>query len=307
MADQAEKLRDLARQVRLSTGRGKAPARARGSHRQGRARVIAVSSGKGGVGKTNLSINLALSLCKAGKKVLLFDADLGLANADVLLGMSSRHNLSHFFQGERSLEEITATGPLGLKVIASGSGISQMADLNGQDRERLLGHLSGIEDHVDMVIVDTGAGISKNVMAFAMAADECLVVTTPEPTARLDAYGLLKVLSQEGYDGTSRLVVNMAENEAEGAEIGGLMETLARRYLKIRLEYLGYVPRDKAVRKAVGIQQPFALSFPDSQAAKAVQGLATRLLEAVPADGNGGIQGFLERLGGMLKGKRGAV
>jgi flagellar biosynthesis protein FlhG len=321
VADQADKLRALASQVRqagagaatlaggrTSNGLKKALAQAapkplKNPFGRARARVITVSSGKGGVGKTNLSVNLALSLRKLGKEVILFDADLGLANADILLGMSTRHNLQHFFQGKKSLQEIMSEGPLGLKVIASGNGIAQMANLNGQDRERMLSHFSLIEEKADVIVVDTGAGISKNVLSFAMAADECLIVTTPEPTARLDAYGLIKVLNQEGFEGVTRLVVNMTEDSNEGQEVGKLMETLATRFLHARVEYLGCVPRDKNVLKAVRMQEPFILAFPDCAASKAVSNLASRLVELPepPQGVGGGFRAFFERVGSMIK------
>ena len=316
MADQADKLRALASQVRqsgshsgagLSAGLKKtlaqsAPKSLKNPFASKRARVITVSSGKGGVGKTNLSVNLALSLCRLGKEVVLFDADLGLANADILLGMSTRHNLQHFFQGKKSLQEIMADGPLGLKVIASGNGIAQMANLNGQDRERMLSHFSLIEEKADVIVVDTGAGISKNVLSFALAADECLIVTTPEPTARLDAYGLIKVLNQEGFKGVTRLVVNMTEDPAEGLEVGKLMETLATRFLNAHLEYMGCVPRDRNVLKAVKMQEPFVLAFPDCAASKAMSGLASRLME-LPDSGHssGGFRAFFDRMGSLLR------
>jgi flagellar biosynthesis protein FlhG len=301
VADQADKLRDLASQVKAGAQPHAQKAEALFSQR--RARVIAVSSGKGGVGKTNLSINLALSLRKLGKEVLLFDADLGLANVDILLGMSPRFNLQHFMQGQKSLQEVISEGPLGLKVIASGNGVSQLANLGPQERERMFSHFSLIEECADVVIVDTGAGISQSVISFAMAADECLVVTTPEPTARLDAYGLIKTLNHEGYNGATRLVVNMAENEAEGKEMGELMAGLAKRFLNFHVEYLGFVPRDKHVLKAVSRQTPFSLLFPESPASLAVGQLAAKIhgTEAALRPGPAGFTGFLERLSSVLR------
>ncbi len=305
MADQADKLRDLASQARNAPKKAspaQAPAPLPGTYqpqlaRVARARVITVSSGKGGVGKTNLSVNLSLALRRLGKEVLLFDADLGLANADVLLGMSPRYNLMHFFQGQKSLKECMSEGPLGLKVIGAGNGIAQMADLGAQERERLLSHFSLLEEGTDFIVVDTGAGISRNVVSFAQAADECLVVTTPEPTARLDAYGLIKVLNQDGYQGAVRLVVNMAESEQEGNEAGRLMETLAKRFLGAHVEYFGFVPIDRSVRKAVSRQEAFTIAYPDSQASKAVAGLAARLCDRSHHAAPGGLKGFLEKLG----------
>ena len=282
----------------------KAAADARSFQAPPRARVIAVASGKGGVGKTNMAVNLSLSLCRLGRQVILFDADLGMANADLLLGIQPRYNLTHFFQGGRSLAEIMCEGPEGLKLIPSGSGIAQLADLGPQERERVLSHFALIEDQADYLIVDTGAGISRNVVGFAQAAEEVLVVTTPEPTARLDAYGLIKVLAQEGYQGSIRVIVNMAESAAEGQEVGKLMETLAGRFLNIHVEMLGVVPRDRDVQRAVRAQKPFTTEHPDSPASKAVMAMATAISHinlAGPAPR--GLRGFLERLGGILRPK----
>jgi flagellar biosynthesis protein FlhG len=308
VADQADKLRMLAAEMRNRPTAPKAPSGApQGLNDPAygappRARIIAISSGKGGVGKSNLSINLALALCKLGRQVILFDADLGLANADVLLGLQPRYNLTHFFQGARSLQEIMVEGPLGLKVIPSGSGISQLADLGAQDRERVLSHFALIEDQADFLLVDTGAGISRNVTSFARAADEVIVVTTPEPTARLDAYGLIKVLAAEGYAGRMQVVVNMAESSAEGEEVGRLMETLASRFLNAPVEMLGSIPRDRAVQKSVRAQKPFLLEYPDSPAARSVLAIAGKLSQVnLALDKQTGMQAFLERLSGLLK------
>lgn len=308
MADQADKLRMLAAEMRNRPA-PKAPKLAPKGVKDElpysappRARVIAISSGKGGVGKSNLSINLALSLCKLGRQVILFDADLGLANADVLLGLQPRYNLTHFFQGGRSLQEIMVEGPLGLKVIPSGSGISQLADLGAQERERVLSHFALIEDQADYLLVDTGAGISRNVTSFAQAADEVIVVTTPEPTARLDAYGLIKVLAADGFQGKLQVVVNMAESSAEGEEVGRLMETLAQRFLNAHVEMLGQVPRDRNVQKSVRAQKPFSLEYPDSPASQAVLAIASKLSQVnLAQDKQTGMKAFLERLGGLLK------
>jgi flagellar biosynthesis protein FlhG len=268
-----------------------------------RARVIAVSSGKGGVGKTNMAVNLSLALCRLGRQVILFDADLGLANADLLLGLQPRYNLTHFFQGGRSLAEIMCEGPLGLKLIPTGSGIAQLADLGPQERERVLSHFALIEEDADYLVVDTGAGISRNVISFAHASEEVLVVTTPEPTARLDAYGLIKVLAQDAYQGRLRVVVNMAESISEGEEVGRLMENLAGRFLNIHVEMLGVVPRDKAVTAAVRAQKPFMLEAPESAAGRAVQAMAQVISQVQMGAAPRGLRGFMERLGGLFRPK----
>jgi flagellar biosynthesis protein FlhG len=309
VADQADKLRLLAAEVRdkgpvaprKAAPRPAAPVEA--FNAAPKARVIAVASGKGGVGKTNMAVNLSLALGKLGRQVILFDADLGLANADLLLGIQPRYNLTHFFSGGRSLNEIMCEGPYGLKLIPSGSGIAQLADLGPQERERVLGHFALIEDQADYLVVDTGAGISRNVVAFAHAAEDVLVVTTPEPTARLDAYGLIKVLSQAGYAGRLRVIVNMADSAAEGEEVGRLMENLAGRFLNQPVEMLGVVPRDKDVLKAVRAQKPFLLEHPQGAASQAVMRMATAISQVRLGEEPKGLRGFLERLGSVLRPK----
>lgn len=309
VADQADKLRLLAAEMRdkavaipQQSIRPQVPAH-EAYHAAPKARVIAVASGKGGVGKTNMAVNLSLALGKLGRQVILFDADLGLANADLLLGIQPRFNLTHFFQGGRSLTEIMCEGPYGLKLIPSGNGIAQLADLGPQERERVLGHFALIEDQADYLVVDTGAGISRNVVSFAQAAEEVLVVTTPEPPARLDAYGLIKVLAQDGYAGRLRVIVNMAESMAEGEEVGRLMENLAGRFLNQSVELLGVVPRDKDVPKAVRAQKPFLLAHPQGAASQAVMRMATAISQVHLAVEPRGIKGFLERLGVALRPK----
>jgi flagellar biosynthesis protein FlhG len=268
-----------------------------------RARVLAIASGKGGVGKTNMAVNLSLQLCLLGRQVILFDADLGLANADLLLGVQPRWNLTHFFQGGRSFNEIICDGPHGLKLVPSGSGISQLADLGEEERERIIAQFAHIADQADYLVVDTGAGISRNVVAFAQAAEEVLVVTTPEPTARLDAYGLIKVLAMNGYPGRVRVIVNMAESRAEGEEVGRLMETLAGRFLNFHVEHLGVVPRDRAVPASVRAQKPFSIENPDCPAGRAVAAMAAEISSIHLAEPSGGVRGFLERLGAILRPK----
>lgn len=304
MQDQAEKLRQLAKRARTGASAPELPVTPSlmASAAPSTARVIAVTSGKGGVGKSNMSINLALSLCQLGKQVILFDADLGMANVDVLLGISPQYTLQHVVHGLKPIHEVMTEGPLGLKVIASGNGISQLANMNNQQRERLLSHFALIEDRADYIIVDTGAGISRNVLSFVLAADQALVVTTPEPTARLDAYGLIKVTCQEDFQARLSLIVNQVRDEKEGEELGELMRTLAQRFLSMHLDYLGCVRRDPHVLQAVREQNPFVLGYPDSPAARAVAQLAARLSstqEAIP-QAHAGLGGFLTRLAGLF-------
>ncbi|MGH7442157.1 MAG: MinD/ParA family protein [bacterium] len=307
MADQADSLRAMAKghkvaKAQAADGPREAPRSASAGHMRGaaasvtRARVVTVASGKGGVGKTSMAVNLALQLCRLGRRVVLFDADLGLANADLLLGVQPRWNLTHFFDGGRSLEDILCEGPLGLKLVASGSGIARLADLGPEERGRIVEQFALLEGQADFLIVDTGAGISQNVLSFALAGDEVLIVTTPEPTARLDAYGLIKVLSQQAYSGRLRVIVNMSDSKVEADDVARLLETLAGRFLNIHVETLGVVPRDLEVPRCVRAQKPFSLEKPDSPAARAVIAMARDLAEVKTAEEPRGFKGFLERL-----------
>lgn len=300
MGDQADKLRDLARQVRsgVPTSQPAQETAPPGGLRANGTRVLAVASGKGGVGKTNVSINLSLALARMGKKVTLFDADLGMANVDVLLGISPRYTLQHVVQGERGIHEVLTEGPEGIKLIASGNGISQLANLSNQQRERVMAHLSLIEEHTDYLVVDTGAGISRNVLSFVLGADDCVVVTTPEPTARLDAYGLIKVVSQERFRGRLHLLVNQADNEKEAMEVSDLMLALSQRFLNIHLEPAGWMKRDRLVTRAVSTQKPFVLANPGIQPSVAIKNLAAALDSQQPtrAAGENRLGRFLGRV-----------
>src|SRR3989440_4318703 len=196
MVDQATQLRDLAR-------------------KESRASVIAITSGKGGVGKSNIAVNLAIKLAGAGKDVVLLDADLGLANADVLCNIDLPSNLAHVIARKKELSEVIVQGPGGFRLIGGASGLARMADLSDVDRQRLVDALGELEHEADVILIDTGAGISPNVLAFARAADHVLVVTTPEPTAITDAYAVIKVISRDGNERRVSLLVNQVQSPAE--------------------------------------------------------------------------------------------
>ncbi len=266
MIDQAQKLREIVK-GNASTTLLTTPTR-----------VIAVTSGKGGVGKTNLSVNLGIALAQMENRVLLFDADLGLANVDVVLGLAPQYNLSHVLQGTKSMDEVITQGPGGLKVIPSGSGDYKLANLNEYALEECLQQLNKIEEFTDIMIVDTGAGISNSVLKFVLAAEEVLIVTTPEPTAITDAYGILKMIIQHDLESKVNLVVNMVKNETEGKEVMERLASVSKRFLGVELESLGFIPYDQTVSKSIKAQQPFMLSQPRSLAAQSVRMLAEKLL-----------------------------
>lgn len=285
MRDQAEKLRELVNEQ----------ANTRQATSTSGARMIAVTSGKGGVGKTNLAVNLSLNLANLGKKVLLIDTDLGLANIDLILGITPEYHLGHFFTGERRLSEIIVEGPLGLKVIAGGSGFQELADINEWQLEKCINEISGLEKELDLIIFDTGAGISAKVIRFIIATEEIIVVTTPEPTAIADAYGVIKVLSRENPNSKVYIVANMVGKEEEGHQVLDRLMMVAERFLDFPVEPLGMVFYDPAVLQAVKEQRPFSILNPQAKASLNVLQLAQKLL-SLPEPPSRGLRSFWQRL-----------
>jgi flagellar biosynthesis protein FlhG len=251
--------------------------------------VIAITSGKGGVGKTNLAVNLAARFAQAGKRTVLLDADMGLANADVLCGLQLRHNLAHVVAKRCRLEDVLADAPGGFQLAAGASGLAKMADLAPAEHLRLLAALSQLEEASDLILVDTGAGISPSVLSFTRTADRVLVVTTPEPTAVTDAYATIKVMSREHarrhLPGRPRVsvVVNQARSTAEARLVFDRLYKVAREFLDLELHDAGHVPADAEVSRSVRERMPFVIRRPRSPAAAAVTALAVRL-EAGVAD-----------------------
>lgn len=270
------------------------------------ARAIAVSSGKGGVGKSNLAVNLAVAMSNFGLKVALLDADLGLANADVLCNVSPRMTLEHVVAGKCKLWEAMVLAPGGFRLIPGASGVARMAALSEQHRHGLLQQLAALERVADVLIIDTGAGISPNVLSFAAAAHTAVVTSTPEPTAMTDAYGMIKALHSRSPNSKVELVVNMVDSEQEGADVFARMDRVCRTFLRHPLTYAGSIPTDSAVAAAVRERVPFVLHAPDAVATTAVQGMARRLvgLDDSPAtaagEGNEQRGGFFSRLSRWL-------
>lgn len=261
-------------------------------------RVIAVSSGKGGVGKTSLSVNLALCLAKKGLRVTIFDADLGLSNAEVLLGLVPPYSLYEVLYGDKSLDEITVRGPWGLKVISGGSGLLEMANLDHKRRRLLLEMLNRFSSRDDFIIIDTGAGINKNVLGFVAAAGEVIVVVTPEPTSLTDAYALIKVLANFKVHAEVNVVVNRAADGREAMRTFARIQNAAGRFLEIKLNSLGWVPEDRSVSRAVKSQQPFCQASPNAPASRSLAGIAEVLAgEPRPASS----EGFWGKLMGLFR------
>ncbi len=269
--------------------------------RVGLARAIAITSGKGGVGKTNLAVNLAVCLAGLGKKVCLLDADLGLANADVLCNLSPRVTLEHVVSGRCRLAEAMLLAPGGFRLIPGASGVARLADLDSEHRLRLLSQLAALERLADVVVIDTSAGLSTNVLAFAAAAHRVLVVTTPEPTAITDGYGMIKALLGPAPKARIELIVNMAEHEQEARSVFDRMNRVSRTFLNRSLGYAGAVPMDGQVRAAVRQRVPFVLYSPQAAATEAMRRLA-RVVAGVgePSPLDSSRAGFFARVASWL-------
>ncbi len=260
-------------------------------------RVYAITSGKGGVGKTAVVANTAVSLAKLGKKVLILDADLGLANIDVVFGLAPKYNLNHFFAGENELPEILADGPHGIKILPAGSGVQNFTRLDSQQKLRLLDGLDLMHNDFDYVLIDTEAGISENVTYFNTAAQEILIVTTPEPTAITDAYALMKLLSTQYHEKRFNLVVNQIQNENEALDVYRKLTMVSNRYLDISIDFLGSVPADRQMVDAIRKQQVIVDLYPSSKISTAFANLAVTICaEQPPSEAKGGVQFFWKKL-----------
>lgn len=258
--------------------------------------VIAVTSGKGGVGKTNVAVNLAVGLAQEGQTVLLFDADLGLANVDVALGLRPRWDISHVLSGEKSLQDILMPGPAGIHIVPASSGVARMADLEPAEQAGLVRAFSELALPVDTLIVDTGAGIDSTVLTFAGACQQVVVVLCDEPTSLADAYALVKVLNRECSVKRFDILANMVENDVQGRQLFARLCNVTDRFLDVNLGLLGCLPRDEYLRKAVQAQRAVVLEYPRSPAAKALRLVASKLAAARPEPLGGGIAFFIERL-----------
>lgn len=260
-------------------------------------RVLAITSGKGGVGKTNVSVNLAVSLAKKGQSVVLFDADLGLANVDIALGLKPKYDIHHVISGERSLEEILLTGPGGIKIVPAASGVSGMTRLSPQEQAGIIQAFSELSFPVDTLIVDTSAGIEPSVLAFSSACQDIIVVICDEPTSITDAYALIKVLHKECGIRNFQVLANMVDSSAQGVQLYDKITRVTDRFLDVNLGYLGAIPRDEYLRKAVQQQNAVVLAYPRSKAALAMTQLSKTVEQRLDSGTcHGGLGFFVERL-----------
>lgn len=241
--------------------------------------VFSVTSGKGGVGKTNISVNLAYNLAKAGKKVVILDADLGLANVDVVLGLAPKYNIFHLFHEGVNLRKILFETPYGFRILPATSGVSEMASLSTGQKLDLLEAMDYLEGELDFLIVDTGAGINENVLYFNIAAQERLVVLTPEPTSLTDAYALIKVLKNHHGVERFRVVINMVSNIKAAKEVFTRLYMACDNFLSgVSLDLVGFIPQDMAMRKAVIQQKPLCHLFPNSPSCRSIKETADKII-----------------------------
>ena len=243
-----------------------------------RRRMIAVTSGKGGVGKTNIVTNLAIALARQGIRVLVLDGDLGLANVDLLLGVAPQFDLQDVVLGNRSLRDIVLEGPDGIRVLPASSGVEELANLDEYRTECLVRSLGELEHETDLILVDSPSGIGNHATSLVQAADQILVVTTPEPTSFSDAYAMIKVLVRRRLKCTPALLVNQADSEEAALNVARRVKSVAKRFLNIEIDYWGYILADESVPKSVLRQEPFLSTYPYSPASSCVYQLARRVL-----------------------------
>ena len=286
MTDQAEQLREIM----------KSKENGRGGEKGSKTRIIAISSGKGGVGKTNISINLAIAYAQLGKKVVVMDADLGLANVNVVLGIIPKYNLYHLIRRQKRMSEIIMDTDYGISIVAGASGFSKIANLTDEERDHFISELSSLSN-ADVIIIDTSAGVSNNVLGFIAAADDAIIVTTPEPTAITDAYGIIKIIATEieNLNLGLKLIVNRVKSVTEGKKVAERVINIAGQFLNLKIDYLGYVYDDQGVGTSVLHQKPFLVSEPNGKAAICIKHIVGRLEKVEYREGSG-IGGFLRRL-----------
>ncbi|NLN64280.1 MAG: MinD/ParA family protein [Clostridiaceae bacterium] len=293
MSDQAEKLRNIVNNMRISDKTLEQ------TKKTGSARVITITSGKGGVGKTNITVNLAIALSKMGLRVVILDVDFGLANIDVLMGMSTKYTMVDLVRGERNIFEVLTDGPNNVKFLSGGSGVEELLQLDRRQLGNFINNISLLDKLYDVILIDTGAGLSRNVMSFIHAADEVVLITTPEPTAITDAYAVVKMISRKDRHKVIKIIVNKAETPKEAYDILSKLMLVSERFLAFKLQKLGYILYDDYVTKAVKQQKPFYLSYPKCHATQQITELAVNLFEGSKGSdsvASRGMKGFFSRL-----------
>ncbi|MBN4067864.1 MAG: ATP-binding protein [Alkaliphilus sp.] len=274
MNDQATKLRELINAKKIFDVNKKNQV----NINTDQARTICITSGKGGVGKTNFTVNLAIALSKYNLKVVILDADLGLANVDVTLGILSKYNLLDLITNNMSVLDIMTDGPNGIKIISGGSGILELVNLNQHDVNNLISKIEIINDYADVILIDTGAGLSNSVISFALAAEEIIVIATPEPPSITDAYAMIKTIKKRDKNKRIRIVINRADSESEGKIAFNKLKYASERFLNTSIEKLGIMREDPIVSRSIKLQQPLILQYPNSLISKNIECIASKLL-----------------------------
>ncbi|MDD3223478.1 MAG: MinD/ParA family protein [Clostridium sp.] len=287
MLDQAQKLRQMAYGNNEEADNG-----ANGN--DNKPTIITVTSGKGGVGKSNFVVNLALTLQKSGKKVLIFDADMGMGNDDILLGFLPKYNVYDVIFNDKSIDEVIVEGEYGVKLLPGGSGMMRVNEISNDKRNAFLNKLSKIGD-VDYIIMDTGAGINRSVLGFISCCDELIIITTPEPTSLTDAYSLMKAVVHFKVKNNAKIVVNRTFDISEGEKVFKKFKNAVNTFLKVDVQYMGNISEDTVVTKAVRNQDPFVLSSPNCSAAKDISKIADRLL-GIPNNSGTSLTGLFKKI-----------
>lgn len=265
MKDQAERLRELM---------AKEISNHKKTETKTRAKVLTITSGKGGVGKTNFAVNLAISIQRLGYDVLILDADIGLSNVEILVGMNMRYNITDFIVNNMSIQDIIGEGPEGIKIISGGSGLYEFSTMNDENIKKILNEFKTLEQAMDFIIIDTGAGVSNTVLDFVITADEVIIVTTPDPTSIMDGYTMIKALTMKDYKGKLNIVVNVVSNRIEAERIFFNLRKVCNSFLKVDLHFLGYLENSKIINKSIISQKPFLISSPRSTISKRMNGMA---------------------------------
>lgn len=290
MSDQANRLREIVKKVNNDNIKSSIETL------KTSAKVITVTSGKGGVGKTNVTVNLAIALTKLGYRVVVIDADLGLANIDVVFGTLPKYTLVDVIKNGKNVLDVLCTGPSRVKFISGGSGVEELTRLTQIELENFVRNIGLLDKIADVILIDTGAGISENVLRFVMAADDVVVITTPEPTSTTDAYALIKSIGVRNKNKSIKMIINRTENAIEAQTAMQKLNSVAKKFLEVKLQFLGYVTNDPLVPKAVKQQKPFVLLYPECVASKNLTEIAKKIMKTpVIEEKNSGIKGFFNK------------
>lgn len=285
MMDQAKAIRKLMSSCTTSTSNSK----------KTKARVITISSGKGGVGKTNFSVNLAIYLARQSQNVIIIDADFGLANIEVLLDITPRYNFYHLIKERKKISDIITNTKLGIKFISAGNGFNNITDITTMELKYFIEQFANLDELADIIIIDTGAGISKNVTSFINDTNETIILTTPEPTSFTDAYTLIKVIKEKNKNiDNINIVINKAENRLESMKVFNKLQNVSKNFLNLNLKNLGYIPSDNNLIKSVKKQKPAIINFPNSDFSKSIESIGSKLLNTEDFK-NDGIKLFMKK------------